>query len=411
MPAVARGELHSMPAIAFLPWAKAEERLRFGHFHIAPLAAVVADGEIPSELGAAITAILKSYGKKRAVDRSSVPLIRRDDMTLTAEMSDDIAADYFAFRLRLAFSALAARQFFGHRYWNADNVRLVLQAFTPEGAGGALVTTRRRDGHTDNYITKSAFSETRPRHVGSFALPRDLDVTLMHALEAAAAARGPSCPRMEDAIRLFVGANTDNSDVDLHTELVDTVGAFSRLFGVWDERATIAGFLHALPAPSTEEGEEPFGPKVNADLVRRARAAKKAIREAWLADAYRLRGSYGHGDVSAPAYPATWQVHEHLLLAAFVFPLVMKGVLAQGGFYEFTKDDDMANAVFDTLATYDAFAPDPKARGRADGDDPHDELDPPFPWRRVMNDFRLRRWARVLAAEFERASVLPTTQE
>lgn len=68
-----------MPSIAFLPWATAEERMRFGAFHIVPLAAAHADGQIPSELQAAITAILESYGKKRVVDRASVPVIRRDD--------------------------------------------------------------------------------------------------------------------------------------------------------------------------------------------------------------------------------------------------------------------------------------------------------------------------------------------
>lgn len=389
-----------MPSIAFLPWATAEERMQFGSFHVVPLAAAQADGQIPDELQAAITAILESYGKKRPVDRASVPVIRRDDVTFTADMSDDIAATYFDFRVRLAFCGLAARQFFGLRYWNADNLRVVVQAFTPEGAGGAMVITRRRDGHTNNYISKSAFSETRPRHVGnSFALPRDLDVPLVHALEAAASAQRPSWPRIADAIRLFVGANTDNSDVDLHTELVDTVSAFSRLFGVWDERDTVAGFIKALPAPPRDDGDEPLGPKIDADLVRQALKAKKSIREAWLADAYRLRGKYGHGDVTAPGYPATWKAHEHLLLAAFIFPILVKSVLASEGFYEFTADDQMANAMFDTLATYDAFAPDPSPRGEDDDDD---DIDNPLPWRRVMSDFQMRRVARLLTAEFER---------
>jgi hypothetical protein len=396
-----------MPSIAFLPWATADERMQFGAFHIVPLSAAQIDGQMPDELQPAITAILESYGKKRPVDRASVPVIKRDELTFTAEMSDDIAATYFDFRIRLAFCALAARQFFGHRYWNADNVRLVVQAFTPEGAGGAMVITRRRDGHTNNYITKGAFRETRPRHVGnSFALPRDLDIPLVHALEAAATAQRPSWPRIADAIRLFVGANSDNSDVDLHTELVDTVSAFSRLFGVWDEKDTVAGFINALPAPPRDEGDEPLGAKVDADLVRRALEAKKSIREAWLADAYRLRGKYGHGDVTAPGYPATWKAHEHLLLAAFIFPLLVKSVLASDGFYEFTADDHMANAMFDTLATYDAFAPDPIPTS---GDDEDDDIDIPLPWRRVASDFQMRRVANLLTAEFERTRAVGDT--
>jgi hypothetical protein len=144
--------------------------------------------------------------------------------------------------------------------------------------------------------------------------------------------------------RLFVGANTDNGDVDLHTELVDTVSAFSRLFGVWDERDTTDSFVSALPAPPRDEHDEPFRPKANSDLVQRAINAGSSIRQAWLSDAYRLRGKYSHGDVTNPNYRPTWQVHEHLLLAAVIFSLVVKAVLAKGGHYQFSDDDRRTSA-------------------------------------------------------------------
>lgn len=112
-----------MPSVAFLPWATTEARLRFGAFHIVPLAAAQAVGQIASQIEAAITAILESYRRQRAANRASVPLLRRDELSLTVEMSDDVAAMHFDFRLRLAFSALAARQYFGVRYRNADSVR------------------------------------------------------------------------------------------------------------------------------------------------------------------------------------------------------------------------------------------------------------------------------------------------
>jgi hypothetical protein len=160
-----------------------------------------------------------------------------------------------------------------------------------------------------------------------------------------------------------------------------------------------------------EDDDEPFGPKESADLVRRTLEAKKSIREAWLADAYRLRGKYGHGDVTAFGYRVTWQVHEHLLLAAFVFPLVVKAVLVQEGFYEFTKDDDMANAIFETLATYDAFAPDPKPRRLDEHNNCDGEGDPPPPWARVTSDFQMRRLAHLLKAEFERACLRHAEEE
>lgn len=394
-----------MPAIAFLPWATEIEAVQIGRFRIEPYGLASANASLPAELAPALTTILESYSKKRQVDRASVALIRREGLAFTADISDDIAAAYFGFRTRFAFAALSRREFFTHRYWNADNTRLVIQAFSPEGAGSALVTARRRDGHTRIFVSKDNFRETRPRHVSSsFAIPTDIDLPLAIALKKAAAADAPAWVRIADAIRLFVGAKTDNDDIDLHTELVDTISAFSRLFGVWDEKATIDGFVSVLPAPKRDDEDEPLGPKAESDLVKRAVNVSNPIRHAWLADAYRLRGMYSHGDVTNPGYRPTWQAHEHLLLAATIFPLVVKAVLRDAGYYDFSADDHRVNEVFDTLATYDAFAPDPTPRPQLDDDTADEEGEPESPWRRVISDFHLRRLAKVLAAEFERAA-------
>ena len=66
----------------------------------------------------------------------------------------------------------------------------------------------------------------------------------------------------------------------------------------------------------------------------------------------------------------------------------------------------MANAIFETLATYDAFAPDPKGGRPDDDNDGCGEGDPPLPWTRMTSDFRVRRFAPFLEAEFERPRIL-----
>ena len=76
-----------------------------------------------SRLKDAIGAVLEAYGFRRDVDRASVPVLRHQNTTFTADLSDDEVAEYFEFRTRLTFAALAARQFFGHRYCNSDNLR------------------------------------------------------------------------------------------------------------------------------------------------------------------------------------------------------------------------------------------------------------------------------------------------
>jgi hypothetical protein len=208
---------------------------------------------------------------------------------------------------------------------------------------------------------------------------------MLQALELARE-RSARWPELEEAIRLFVGANTDSPDVGVHAELVDSVSAFSRLAGAWDERGTVDGFIAALPPP-TESDAENYGSRSGEDRLRQALANGRSVRAAWLSDAYRLRSQYGHGHVGTPPYRPTWSVHEHLLLSSVALPLTVKGVLAREGFYTLTDMDVVLNDSFDTLATLPQF-----------GADESDEEESRHPWRDVMARISFRPLANQLAA-------------
>ncbi|MDO8502759.1 MAG: hypothetical protein Q7S20_13030 [Gemmatimonadaceae bacterium] len=320
---------------------------------------------------------------------ASTPLLRHDDSSFTHDLTDQQVTDYFDFRTRLAFAILSEREFFTHRYVNSDNARLTIQAFTSERAGGAAVTSRRRDGSSTTLIPKGRLDVRRPEHVsGSCELPRDLDQELLHALEAAAKEGDVNWFPFSDALRLFVGGNTDSPDISQHTELIDIVSAFSRLSGAWDQRGTVEGFLAAF-RPETEPDRRYFGGVASNKALSTAMRSGKSIREVWLGDAYVLRSQYGHGHVEAPPYSAIWTTREHLLLAAFAFPLFAKGVLAKAGYYELTADDVAKVEAFDTLATLKPFSGNPD--------------NPNFPWRAALSRARQRPMVLVLAKAFEEA--------
>src|SRR4051812_33966058 len=100
-----------MPMVAFFPWATVTERLSAGSFQIVPCAEVLA---LPSSAPNhdAVTAILENYGHRRPVDRRNVPLLVCNADEPFADLTSDQIAAAFDFRLRLAFSALAGREFF-----------------------------------------------------------------------------------------------------------------------------------------------------------------------------------------------------------------------------------------------------------------------------------------------------------
>jgi hypothetical protein len=374
--------------LAFFPWATVTERLSFGRFHIVPCAEALASSAAAPHSDA-VAAILLSYGKRRPVDRAKIPVLVASIDAPFADLGDDDVGAFFDFRLRLTFASLAARRFFGLRYHNSDSLRLVIQGFTPGGSGTALIVTRRRDGQTRNIVSKEMARVDRPHHVPWCELPQDLDSECLRAIEAAAFEDDESSTRLRDAIQGFVGANTDSPEISARTELVDSVGAFSRLFGVWNEKATVAAFVETLPE-NPDPDPSLYGPRVTRDPLSKMLLSGLTIREAWLADAYRLRSQYGHGHVGDSPYRSAWTLEEHLLLAAYAFPLTVKAFLARRGHYGWTQDDQTYSDALDALATLDMFS----TPTSGDGSDP---------WTRMLSRFEMRPLVAELARSLQEA--------
>jgi hypothetical protein len=343
-----------MAMLAIIPWASLDEPVQFGDFEVVPFGVAVARGDIsPEEVGAG-RAVLEAYGRGRAVDQDRTPLLRHMSERVTADLSAERVDTYFAFRDRLAFAVLSARPFFSQRYTNSDNLKLYVQGFTPDSGGGAVVTSRRRDGSTTNILPKGTFRLTRPDHVGTCDLGRDVDTAVLTALEAVQQNGGTLADVLVDVLRLFVGASTDSPDVAQHSELVDIIGAFSRLAGKWDEDGTIRAFLAVLP-PSWPESERHYGGKANLDRVKKALASGKSVREIMLRDAYVLRSQRGHGRIGESPYPSLWTEREHLVLLSVALPLYVKALLAREHVYVVTENDLEVDAALDALATLEPF--------------------------------------------------------
>jgi hypothetical protein len=370
-----------MSMLSFLPWANLTERIQVGGFEIAPFSKVHLLGDIPADLLGSADAVLEAY-RPRQVDRKTIPILRLTSTSFTSDLSEPQIEELFEFRQRLAFAVLAKRRFFSHRYANSDHVRLVVQGFTAEGSGTTSLISRRRDGSTKNLISRGMLAVRRPEHVAfGCELPGDLDLPLLESLENAYTRKAATWDRVADTVRLFVGANTDSPEVSLHSELIDTVSAFSRLAGVWDEQGTVSEFIRELPSPEPVN-EEFHGSKFTLPAVTSALAKGRPVRAAWLKDAYVLRSQYGHGHVTTPPYRSSWSIHEHLLLGAIVLPLYVKAVLGREGLYTTTDEDRALDAAFDTLATLEPFASDPESDA--------------FPWRNALSHFEIHQWFNTL---------------
>lgn len=388
-----------MPQLAFLPWATIHEPVTVGEFRIVPYGVAVRTGEIDAGLADATSDILTAYeGHDRSVDRALVPLVHRVGRGVAEDVSDDEVASVFAFRDHLAFSALAARDFFGIRYLNSDNLRLVVQRFDPAGSGATMIITRRRDGSSKNIVSAGRLRESRPIHLGvECDISRDVDLELAAALQASQSLGVDLRDRIGAMVRLFVGANTDDASTSTHTEVIDTASIFNRLADEWTEDKIVPAFARLLPSPEWDGSEPSLGPRAS-KLVEAAKHHGESIRARWLRDLIKLRHPYGHGRILTPAPRALWSEFEHLLLAAVVVPLALRAFLRENALYTSTSTDIAADLALDGLLLLEPPSP---SDGHEDDDDVDEEQRRSryeVRWREVWNIARIWPAIEVVAA-------------
>jgi hypothetical protein len=377
-----------MSMLVFFPWLQLDTSITVGDFTLIPYERGCMPGGHGSDVQATLDAITEAYLTQVKQPIRHATLVRIGQGDLTRDLDEQERRATFVLSELLAVCGLSCRQFFQSGnldYWNRDNFRLVVQTFANPHMGVA-VTTRRRDGSTTNYSSKGIYLVHEPEHVFSHTIVC-IDHPLLEALFRVQGA-GTWDPYWESMV-YFNLANTDNMDMAEQVEVVLLNGAFERLLdchrGKEDDVAE--RFAHTL-TPTTDRAPHTCarlsGPGVPNSLTRSA-----TIREMWMRDFFRLRRSHAHGKL-VPTPQPVWPIRDHLLLASFVFPLLLKCRLAQEGFYQLSEKDQCELDVFEPLACQEHFASvsnpsDPQAH----------------PWNRLIDEAMRESIRRRIAAQVQ----------
>jgi hypothetical protein len=213
---------------------------------------------------------------------------------------------------------------------------------------GVYIETRRRHGGSGHAMSQDYFVVSRPINISGDDVK--IDVQLLEALLGVS--NHAVWPRVREAIEIFNLASSEASTISEWTELVLMNGAFERLFESPGKEDVLAGGFTATLQP-----EEALPPERLAKIATNPEAAARfrravSVREVWIRDLFRVRNEYAHGVVTT-RYPALWSVREHLLLASFAFPLVVKSTLSANGIYALSEQDQLHINAFEALAKED----------------------------------------------------------
>ncbi len=344
-----------MSMLVFFPWLRLEKSVIAGDFTLI----AYERGRTPAGPGTVLQntldAVTAPYLAQAEQSIQHATLVQVDQEAFTYDLDEHQRGAVFVLSGLLAVCGLSGRKYFqigGLDYWSRDNFRLVVQAFA-DPHGGVAMTTRRRDGSTTNYWSKENYLVQKPEHILLHSTVR-IDERLLEALLRARDAA--TWDRFWESIVSFNLANTDNMDMAGEIEAVLLSGAFERLLdcnrGKEDDLAE--GFTSAL-VPTNDLAPSAHVRLSSPDIANRFKKSA-TIHNMWIRDFFRLRGNLAHGKVTS-RYRPVWSLRDHLLLASFIFPLLLKSVLAKEHLYTLSAEDQFQIDIFEPLACEEHFVP------------------------------------------------------
>lgn len=193
-----------------------------------------------------------------------------------------------------------------------------------------------------------------------------VDEQLLSALDAAHAAGSMSIDRLRTALPFVELANTDDEFMTEHNEAILMASAFEQLFDADAKKYTLStrfGDLFAQFGDVTVGDAMKSRSGISVDKSEPARAAAQPgwwVHKKWIEELYDVRSKVVHHGDHKVRDAWGWNIAEHLVMAAHVFPLVVKQVLEKEGYYKLTDADRSACLAVDPLlaATHWVDAPD-----------------------------------------------------
>lgn len=217
------------------------------------------------------------------------------------------------------------------------------------------IVTRRRDGESWGIWSAKRSLMIAPTQVG----PNDgiaLDNDLLAALVTDDAAGGAILERLHLALPFLRLANTDSETMSRHAELVFAASAFEQMLGsngkALDLSERIASLFKHYGAASAETAAitRPGITFAESDADAKHAEARKRwhVHQMWIYEMHKARSKAAHkGALTSRSWG--WNELEHLVMASFVFPLIVKIILANASLYSLSVDDRIRCRAVDVL--------------------------------------------------------------
>jgi hypothetical protein len=337
-----------MSYFVFFPWLKIRETISISDNNYELVRYALENLDDPR-----IDKILTCYKDFEGNNKSEFVLLRVQGKILLDDAEKDKIQSLWRFHHYLAFAALAEVEFFEpcrSNYTNYSAFKMIIQNVQGTSENICL-SAKKKDGQSLELkrITDARFIQ--PYHVQN-TLPKINTVLLTALLKEETSGNTD----LWLPISTFNNTWRDEEEFDFISELVNVCAAMQGILKIGDRNndpANENGFANGLSKLFESHIQKITKPENWGRSVpdRGNRATDPNLLSLWARDIYNTRSKLSHGSI--PPKDSIWDITEHLLLAAFIFPLMVKTVLTQQSLYKLTTypslDKDNTNlSNFDT---------------------------------------------------------------
>lgn len=337
--------------LVLLPWLKIGEDLQLGNYRF--LRWPRGDSEIDPRFNKSLNDISSMYKYVNGRVESPQTIMIDSSRECFIRIEGEERRPYVEAAVLLTMCLIGENQYFSRgNYINSSLTEVHFQNFSL-GEDFVAFTSQKRNGSVSDmgYKFKEITITTPPGcrvHTGCSSLSSEWLESLGSVLS-----KNTHLDRLIiEASDLFGQANTDSPNVLISTEIVAMANAFDRLFPKYDGRyklsEKVSKILDRWQAVSTRNSNRLSEKGVDFSKIdRRVNDDWKLIRY-WMYELYCFRNYYVHGnDLSRHKW--SWDANEHLLMGSYIFPLLIKVLLANEGKYELTEEDEFKLVTIDDL--------------------------------------------------------------
>jgi hypothetical protein len=338
--------------IIFMPWVTLPEEVKVGRFRFRPIQLQDVKAVVGRHMAVTVESALNCYVQKNGSPIKSCTIVLRarhqEAWSIPRAHWKDAS---FAAKV-LALACLAEQRFLeGHfsPHLNATMFHLIGQGLT-EGSDRIAPFYPRRGGglHIGGLRFKDIVFQ-RPSQIEGTEC-RAINHRLLKALKDARRFRARCIEAVDASLEAFLLANSETPELDLASCVMLSAIAFERLLEPSSNNAQSQAVALALAEHWT-----PFSRILIANAKRVKPDEKYSsvqkdwpLHRKWMKELYEARNAMAHRG-SRDNFNRNWSQEQHLVVAAFMYPLTVKLRLAEDGYYALSNQELGACEAVDPL--------------------------------------------------------------